>query len=280
MAETVRPLARSTEWSEIRFASPLVTVMRITCALPRSGPSSSYHVANTWLGLPLDGVFTVHARRDDHLIHPGVGVVFPRGIDYRMSHPTNEGDTSVALGFRPGLVDEALPNTVERVRVTRVDLRMRHVVGVLLAALERRDDQLLVDQIALELLGAVAAQVTPARPHSGSATAREKVERIRQVLAERPEARWTLDALARLVGYSPFYLAHQFRALTGTSVHRYLADLRLVAALQRIEAGDASLATLAVDLGFSHHSHLTATLRRRLGLTPRMVRERLRQVRK
>jgi AraC-like DNA-binding protein len=94
-------------------------------------------------------------------------------------------------------------------------------------------------------------------------------------MAELPQARWTLESLAALVGYSPFYLAHQFRAHTGTSVHRYLTDLRVAAALARIEAGDASLATIATDLGFSHHSHLTATLRRRLGLTPQMIRERL-----
>jgi AraC-like DNA-binding protein len=58
-------------------------------------------------------------------------------------------------------------------------------------------------------------------------------------------------------------------------VHRYLTDLRAAAALARIEAGDASLAAVAADLGFANHSHLTATLRRRLGLTPRMIRERL-----
>jgi AraC-like DNA-binding protein len=276
----MRSLARATDWSEVRFASPLVTIMRITCALPRSGPGSSYHVGNTWVGLPLDGVFTVHARGEDHLIHPGVGVVFPRGVEYRMSHPTDDGDTSVALGFGPAVVEEAVPNTLERLRVTRVDLRMRQMVGVLLAALERADDQLLVDQIALELLRAIAAHVAPARALSGSATARERVGRVREVLAERPEARWTLEALARLVGYSPYHLAHQFRAHTGTSVHRFLSDLRVAAALRRIEAGDSSLATVAADLGFSHHSHLTATLRRRIGLSPRMIRERLRQARK
>ena len=95
-------------------------------------------------------------------------------------------------------------------------------------------------------------------------------------MAERPAERWTLEGLARGVGWTPFHLAHRFRAHTGTSVHRYLIDLRTAAAVQRIEADDASLATIAADLGFAHHSHLTTTLRRRLGLTPRVVRAYLR----
>ena len=98
----------------------------------------------------------------------------------------------------------------------------------------------------------------------------------RATLAERPEAHWTLESLSALVGYSPFHLAHQFRAYTGTSVHQYLSSLRAAAALRRIEAGDTSLATIAVDLEFAHHSHLTATLRKRLGMTPQMIRRRLR----
>src|SRR5207237_1461534 len=94
--------------------------------------------------------------------------------------------------------------------------------------------------------------------------------------AEHPGGHWTLEQLAAFVGYSPFHRAHRFRAYTGTTVHQYLADLRAAAALERIEAGDAPLARIAVELGFSHHSHLTSTLRKRLGLTPQMIRRSLR----
>jgi AraC family transcriptional regulator len=250
--------------------------MWTSCELRRSGPSTSYHVGQTWAGFPLSGVFTAHARHEEHLIHPALGVVFPQGIEYQMSHPTDDGDAGIALAFAPGVLEEALPSKAEQVRVTRLDLRMRHAVGVLLAAIERGEEPLLVDQTALDLLRVIAAHIVPMNAGSGSASARKKIDRIRLVLAERPEAHWTLDTLARLVGYSPYHLSHQFRAYTGTSVHRYLADLRAAAALRRIEAGETSLATIAADLGFSHHSHLTATLRRRLGLTPRMIRDRLR----
>jgi AraC family transcriptional regulator len=258
------------------YSSDLVTVMPIRCELPRSGPGQSYHVNSTWVGFSLAGVFTLHARQDDHLIHAGLGVVFPRGIEYRMSHPTNDGDSALALGFAPGVVEEALPWLAESLRVTRLDLRVRHQVGVLMAAADRHDE-LLVEQLALELLGAFAVDVAPWPASMASRNARAKVDHVRLLLAERPETRWTLETLGQRVGYSSYHLAHQFRAHTGTSVHRYLADLRAAAAIGRIEAGETSLAALATDLGFSHHSHLTATLRRRIGLTPRMIREHLRQ---
>ena len=252
--------------------------MRITRDLKRSGPTSSYHVGRTWIGLPLSGIFSVHARHEEHLIHPALGVVFAQGIEYQMSHPTDDGDTSVALGFAPSVVEEGLPAKLEHVRVTRLDLRLRHAVGVRLAAINRAGEAIAIEALALDLLRQIAANLAPAHSSSASSRAKAKVDRIRAILAERPEAHWTLAALADLINYSPFHLAHQFHAYTGTSVHQYLADLRAVAALNRIEAGDTSLAAVAADLGFSDHSHLTATLRQRLGVTPQMIRKRLRTI--
>ncbi|TMF62095.1 MAG: helix-turn-helix transcriptional regulator [Chloroflexi bacterium] len=273
MTEAAGP--RAVSWSELRFASPLVKVMTVTCDLRRSGPSLTYYVDRTWVGLPLSGLFTVHARDDEHLVHQALGVVFPQGLEYRMGHPTDDGDTAVTLGFDTGIVEEALSTTLERVRVTRLDVRLRYTLGLLLAAARRGDDALLVDVLALDLLRSITAGLAPERQCSTSPAARAKVDRVRALLAERPEDHWTLQSVARLVDYSPFHLARQFRVHTGVSVHRYLTDLRVAAVLGRIEAGDPSVATIAADLGFSHHSHLTATLRGRLGLTPRAIRERL-----
>jgi len=258
--------------AQMLHASPLVTSMLVSCDMRRSGPHVSYPVNQTWIGFGLTGVFSVHAREDVHVVHPGRGVVFPRGIEYRMSHPTDDGDTGLTLGFAPAVVEEAFPGRCERVRVTGLDLQLRYAVGLFMAAAAERQDALAVDEMALALLRAMAARTATAE--RTSPRARQRVERVRQLLASAPERRWTLEQLARIVGCSPFHLAHQFRAHTGTTIHRYLADLRAAVALRRIETGDHSLATVAVDLGFSHHSHLTATLRRRLGVTPTMIRAR------
>ena len=260
--------------NSIRYTTELVTVMDVTCDLPRSGLTPAYAVRRTWIGLPTAGVFALHAHGDEHLVHAGVGVIFPEGIEYRMTHPVDGGDSAIALSFRADVIEEALPGPLDHMRVSRIELGLRHDLGGLVAAC-RQNASAFVDELALGILRSLSSSVLHAAP-SPTRHARRKIDRIRIALAEHPEMPWALESLARLVGYSPYHLAHEFRLHTGTSVHRYLADLRIAAALQRIEEGDAPLAAVAADLGFTHHSHMTATLRRRLGVTPRMIRERLR----
>ena len=259
--------------SEILFTSPSVTLMRITCRTPRSGLTETYETQRAWIGLPLSGVFTVVSGGEEQPIHAAVGVVFPHALEYRMRHPCEGGDLSATLGLAPEVMQEAFPLLPERVTVTPLDLRLRHRVGVMIAAAERGQEPLAIEERALDVVGSIARGIGCRRTSGVSASTSRTVDRVRTLLAEAPEIRWTLESLGRFVGYSPFYLARQFRAHTGMSVHRYLADLRAAAALRRIEAGDVSLAAIAADLGFSHHSHLTATLRRRLEVTPSMIRE-------
>ena len=266
------PLMRATT----RYASPLVTVMALGCDLRRSGLGETYHVGRTWIGLPLSGIFGLSARGDDHLIHPAMGVVFPRDVEYRMSHPTDDGDTSIALGFAADLIEEALPARLERIRVTTLDLRLRYRVGALIAIIDRDPDALAVDEMSVALLGEIAAAIARAPATSRHRSSRRPVDRVRFLLAERPEHRWTLAELARQVGYSPFHLAREFRAHTGTSVHRYLVIVRAAAALRRIETANEPLVHVAAEFGFAHHSHLTHTMRRYLGITPSAIRARSR----
>ncbi|OLC54584.1 MAG: hypothetical protein AUH85_11415 [Chloroflexi bacterium 13_1_40CM_4_68_4] len=248
------------------FRSDIVTVLSVRCDIRRSGPSTSYGVTDTFVGVPIRGIFTMHAWRAEHLLHPMLAVVLPANTEYKMSHPTDDGDDAVVMRFAPEIVAEALGETSPGPRVTRPDMRLRHAVGLLVAGIGRREAPSAIDELFRSDIVTVLSVRCDIR--------REKIDRVRMVLAERPDRHWTLQELAGLVDYSPFHLSHQFRAFTGTSVHRYLADLRATAALARIEArDDASFATIAADLGFAHHSHLTATLRRRLGLTPRMIRE-------
>ncbi len=74
---------------------------------------------------------------------------------------------------------------------------------------------------------------------------------------------------------SPFHLARQFRASTGTSISAYLLRLRLALALQRLAEGEADLAALAADLGFASHSHFGARFRSVFGVPPSSVRDSL-----
>jgi AraC-like DNA-binding protein len=70
-----------------------------------------------------------------------------------------------------------------------------------------------------------------------------------------------------------FHLARIFKSRTGFSLHAYRNQLRLRSALERLREPNVDLTGIALDLGFSSHSHFTETFRRAFGKTPSAVRD-------
>jgi AraC-like DNA-binding protein len=101
---------------------------------------------------------------------------------------------------------------------------------------------------------------------------RELAEAAKAELASHLGEGLTLESLARAVHASPFHLARVFQQCTGHSIHRYLTLLRLRAALEHLAGGQRDLTTLALDLGFSSHSHFTDAFRREFGCPPSELR--------
>ena len=100
------------------------------------------------------------------------------------------------------------------------------------------------------------------------------VEDAKALLTARFTEHLTLDELGRAINVSPFHLARSFRRHTGYTLHEYRTHLRLRAALERLAAGDEDVAVIARAVGFSSHSHLTASFRRAFGVPPSCVRKR------
>lgn len=73
------------------------------------------------------------------------------------------------------------------------------------------------------------------------------------------------------MGASPAYLTALFSRLEGISLHQYLTQLRLARALVELPHVD-DLTALALDLGFSSHSHFSFAFRRVFGCTPSQFR--------
>ena len=88
------------------------------------------------------------------------------------------------------------------------------------------------------------------------------------MLTSRFAERLTVEDLSRSMHVSPYHLTRVFRRHTGTGLHEYLNQLRLRAALERIRDGQDDLASLAIEVGFSSHSHLSANFRRAFGCPP------------
>jgi AraC family transcriptional regulator len=96
--------------------------------------------------------------------------------------------------------------------------------------------------------------------------------RAKAFLAERFAHGVRLAEVARVVGVSPAYLTTVFTQSEGVSLHQYVLRLRLARALLELPHTN-DLAQLALDLGFSHHSHFTHAFRRAIGCTPSHYRQ-------
>jgi AraC family transcriptional regulator len=78
----------------------------------------------------------------------------------------------------------------------------------------------------------------------------------------------TLEALARESGYSPIHFSRMFRAATGRTPHNYVLHLRVQRARQLLAEFSVSLTEIALECGFSNHSHMTRVFHQFVGMTP------------
>ena len=98
----------------------------------------------------------------------------------------------------------------------------------------------------------------------------------KRYIAPRAGERLTLARVAAAAGCSVFHLCRSFRHATGLTLHEYREQVRVRLALERIGDGERDLSRLALDLGYSSHSHFTASFRRAFGAPPSSARALLR----
>jgi AraC family transcriptional regulator len=83
--------------------------------------------------------------------------------------------------------------------------------------------------------------------------------------------------LAELVGVSPGYFHRAFRETLGKTPLEYINERRVQRAMQYLHRDDASLAAIALQVGFISPSHFTRTFRQITGVNPSKYRERSRK---
>ena len=257
----------------VLLETSVVRVVHVECSSPRSPAGAEEWNDVPQIVLPRRGLFMVHRQGEDVLADASTAIVFGPDESYRTSHPVSGGDGAMTLEFRAEVHEEALGGRGRS--FGRLSPRTQLGAWLLAAALQRDEaDAFACEEGAFLLLEAVADDLRDARRHEArvSKTQRDRADEVSALLAEDPARRWRLDAVGRAVHCSPFHLARQFRRATGETMSRYLLRLRLAAALHRIAEGERDLARLAADLGFSHHSHFTASFRSVFGWTPSRAR--------
>ena len=82
------------------------------------------------------------------------------------------------------------------------------------------------------------------------------------------DSRLTWKELATAVGIDEFKFGRAFKMSTGMTPHQYVTRCRLRRALKLLHRGEMAIADIALEVGCSCQSHLTALFGRYIGTTP------------
>jgi AraC family transcriptional regulator len=100
---------------------------------------------------------------------------------------------------------------------------------------------------------------------------RRVIERMRSF-----DSDLSLQALANESGYSRVHFVRMFKAATGSSPHNYLLNLKLERVRELLKDRSMSLIDIALDCGFSSHSHMSRLFHKFVAVTPSAYRRSLR----
>jgi AraC-like DNA-binding protein len=275
------------------FRSPLFSVRDVHCHAADTRRGGEELALADAIVFTRSGVFH-HRRLEDRrdvIAEPAHVVFFAAHEPYRISHPTRGGDECTSFEYPREAVLDALEPFDPWARDRRsglfahldalvaADLAMEiQRVRALLRDSDGAPSGLEGDELGLSVLRRSIAAAFDGRgfprAHRRVASS-EKIERTKVLVASDPAADRTLAEIAAGVNSSPFHLARRFREDVGISIHQYRLRLRLSLALDHLVDGAqraTDLSALALDLGFSHHSHFTTAFRRAFGIPPSRMR--------
>lgn len=275
------------------YQSPLVKVGNYNCSIPRGGPQAEEYVDSNAIVLMRHGAFCKHFGRKTLTATVNQSVFFSKGSAYRISHPSDCGDRGTTFELPKRILNDII-RELDPAIDDHPDNPFSFVSGPcdknifwrhrgLVRQLENAElyplEPLWGDITAIQLVAdvlemAFATQGVSRSRHRAGTTAdhAERTEAAKMYLASRLGERITLNDIAQDVHSSPFNFARIFQQQTGMPLHRYLMQLRLRTAIERLLDGTDDITKLALDVGFSSHSHFTETFRREFGFTPSEVR--------
>jgi AraC family transcriptional regulator len=232
------------------------------------------------IALPYRGLFLWHVGHDEVVCDANQALFVTGRERYWLSHPVPGGYAELILTPAEGIVAElahasrgtlgAHPLFRRRSRHLRPFLQSQRTRFLFWALGASNGDALAAEEHVIALLRALFDDDAPR--HNPARSTQKLIARTKSYLQVELANAIHLRDVGRAVGASPVYLTQVFRAVEGIPLHRYLTQLRLARALVDLPYAN-DLTQLALDVGFSSHSHFSARFRRAFGTTPSEFRE-------
>lgn len=266
--------------------------VRVYHCLGHDTPPSSPEYSPTFdIFLPWNGLYLLKNGKEEQVAVAGQACFVTAGSEYRVRHPIGGHDTNTVVSLPRDAYRQILADRVPAAMDLPDDrLGFRSACGSLSPDLARRHSALLraaqsaardpirVEELALGLardlvnLSAGASDATPGVRASSRAYYRDRCNFVKTYLAQHAARTVSLAEVATAAAVSPFHLTRIFAMVEGHPIHRYLNRLRLHQTLAPLRETDLPLTTIALEAGFSSHSHFTAAFKAEFGIAPSQMR--------
>jgi len=268
-------IVKGGSWAATDGAPPA----RLACGDIVMFPRGDAHMLSSAPGMraPHDDGGWVYATRDDP---KPIAVAYHGGLPQPgASMPPEEASTVVICGFigcdlRPfNPLIEALPRLLHLpaggvgawvapvLQQAVSESRLRRPGSA--AVLERVSEMVFVDAARRYL------EALPADASGWLAALRDRhVGRAIGLLHERPAAPWTIDELGRRIGLSRSALHERFVELVGQPPMQYLTNWRMQCGARLLREGNATVATIAQEVGYDSEAAFARAFKRLVGQPP------------
>ncbi len=238
-------------------------------------PSAPYSVSDTShlciLGLAFERQRGVHAiasdSRRDFDAWPGDLALASPGVN--IFSESAHGGEYLAVRVASPDAPLTLPRTVFRGDRSAVDLgtRLRRLM------LAPQPDLPLIEGLLALFLerGLALSKHSPGSP-SRYELDRKAHARVLEFIDDAIDGPIELEQLARLAGLSPLRFLRSFSNALGLTPHAYITERRLRRARALLRSTKEPIASIALDCGFAHQSHLGAVFKAKLGMSPHQYR--------
>lgn len=222
--------------------------------------------------------------RQRYFIDPLHHSLWPADCGFRLSNNTAHPQAATLLFLTHELLEEAIAPidgagiaSLRRLRTSPAHWRSSELTACHARLLgTASEDRLAVEEQSLALICRVVAEAAGAGAAGSRSPSPRRVATIdsaRSYILSHYREALSLSSIAAAAGVAPSTLCASFAGVVGMPVWRYVQRLRLQDAALALGEGVTDLSRLALDLGFSSHSHFAQAFRAHFGRTPSQFRQ-------